>query len=41
MAPGEPFLGHLVEHVMHEAETTVAVVAAPPQWLAARTDGGH
>jgi nucleotide-binding universal stress UspA family protein len=39
--PGEPFLGHLVEHVMHEADTTVAVVATPPQWLAARTDGGH
>jgi Kef-type K+ transport system membrane component KefB/nucleotide-binding universal stress UspA family protein len=41
MVPGEPFLGHLVENVMDEAETTVAVVAAPPQWLAAHAHVGH
>jgi nucleotide-binding universal stress UspA family protein len=41
MVPGEPFLGHLVEDVMDEAETTVAVVAAPPQWLAAHAHVGH
>jgi Kef-type K+ transport system membrane component KefB len=41
MVPGEPFLGHLVEHVMDEAETNVAVVVAPPQWLAAQAGGNH
>ena len=41
MVPGEPFLGHLVEHVMEEAETNVAIVATPPQWMAAQADGGH
>ena len=41
MVPGEPFLGHLVEHVINEAEATVAVVAAPPQWLAAQAGGSH
>jgi nucleotide-binding universal stress UspA family protein len=41
MVPGEPFLGHLVEHVINEAEATVAVVAAPPQWLPAQAGGSH
>ncbi|HYZ36483.1 MAG TPA: cation:proton antiporter [Pseudonocardiaceae bacterium] len=41
MVPGEPFLGHLFEHVMDEVETNVAVLAAPPQWRAAHADGSN
>ncbi|MBW3614687.1 MAG: cation:proton antiporter [Actinobacteria bacterium] len=31
---GEPFLGNLVEDLVRRIDATVAVVAAPPQWLA-------
>ena len=31
--PGQPFLGHLVEHLLENLHCTVAVVATPPQWL--------
>ncbi|MDP9398199.1 MAG: universal stress protein [Actinomycetota bacterium] len=34
--PGRPFLGHLVEQVLAQAEANVAVVVAPPSWVASR-----
>lgn len=34
--PGRPFLGHLVEQVLAQAEANVAVVVAPASWVGSR-----